>query len=308
MRRTVACLAAASLSLVACIPQEEAHPVARALPTVEDVRIELPESMARSVGDISEWYVATRDVTRTLNGGTAWVLIVVHTIVQFPPTSRSGDTYTWGPWSDALDPAEYKLDVRQLADGSYDWDLQGRNKTVAGAGFESVIFGNAVAGEREGTGNGRFTLDFDAGARVNPIDSNGDRGVVEIRYDLLARHLDMDIAGIENRDGALVPVAYEYEYTAAGDGGGDMVFQVHADSEDQGVAAEDATLRSRWQADGQGRADLRLTGGDFGTSEATGSQCWNRLFRTVYSEYSFDATLTEGNLADCAFATADLPR
>jgi hypothetical protein len=308
MRTTVACLAAASMSLVACIPQEEAHPVARALPTAEDVRIELPDSMPRSLGEISEWYVATRDVTRTLNGGTAWVLIVVHTIVQFPPTSRDGDTFTWGPWSDALDPAEYKLDVRQLADGSYDWDLQGRSKTVQGATFESVIFGNAVPGEREGTGNGTFTLDFDAGARVNPVDSNGDRGVVEIRYDLLARHLDMSIDTVETREGAEVPVSYDYEYTAGGDGGGDMVFQVHADSEDAGALAEDATLRSRWQADGQGRADIQLSGGDFGAQSATGSQCWNRMFRTVYSEYSFDATLTEGNVADCAFATADLPR
>jgi hypothetical protein len=294
-------------SLVACIPQEEAHPVARAIPTADDVRIDLPERAGFAIGDIAEWYVATRDVTRTLNGGTAWVLIVVHTIVQFPPTSRDGDGAVWGPWSDALDPAEYQLVVRELADGSYDWDLQGRNKTQAGALFESVIFGNAVRGEREGQGRGEFTLDFDAGARVNPIDSNGERGTVAIRYDLAARHLDMDIAAIETRDGRDVAVDYHYAYTAAADGGGDMVFQVHADTEDVGSAAEDATLRSRWLPGGAGRADLSLTGGDLGTSTATGSQCWSEMFRSVYEQFSFDATLTAGDPAACAFATADLP-
>jgi hypothetical protein len=310
--RTLVASTIASLSLFACIPKDDPHPVARALPTADDVRIDLPDRASKPgddnlVGEISPWYVATRNVTRGLNGGTAWVLIVVHTIVQFPPTSHDGATSTWGPWSDALDPAEYKLEVTEISNGSYDWALSGKSKTQPGAGFEVVIGGNAVPSEPEGRGHGSFIIDFDAGTRVNPVDSNGERGVVAVDYDLAQRHLDMEISTVETRNGTDVPVDYTYEYSEAVDGAGNMVLQIHADSEDEGPLAEDATVRSRWTAAGAGRADIQLANGDFGATVATAAQCWDTSFRTVYSEFSFDATLTEGDPSDCAF-TASLPQ
>jgi hypothetical protein len=45
---------------------------------------------------------------------------------------------------------------------------------------------------------------------------------------------------------------------------------------------EDVTMRSRWLADGEGRGDFRIAGGDLGTQQAIGSQCWNNLFRETY--------------------------
>src|SRR5688572_15666056 len=93
-------LAATGLALsfvtTGCVQaNDDLHPVAEALPTADDVRIDLPESAAgfKAVGQIAPYYVATRDVTRTLNGATGWVLVLVHTIVQFPPTTVDGDTY-----------------------------------------------------------------------------------------------------------------------------------------------------------------------------------------------------------------------
>ena len=302
---TVASLAA--VSLAACIqPQDDKHPIARAIPTAEEVQIKLPDASPRTVGELSEWYVVTRDVTRMLNGGTAWVLIVVHAIVQYPPTSQDGNRYTWGPWADPLDPAEYKLDVTDVGDGTYDWALSGRSKIVAGAGFEVVISGNAVPSEPEGQGNGNFTIDFDASERVNPIDNNA-RGVVTINYDLAQRHLDMAISTVENRDGVETPVDFEYTYDEAADRSGDMTLQAHADCEDAGPAAEDALIHSRWQNTGAGRSDIRLSGGDMGAAAATASQCWNTSVRTVYETFSLDATVEAGNEADCAFATEALP-
>ena len=57
-----------------------------------------------------------------------YVLILVHTIVLFPTTTVSGDTYVWGPHSQALDPAEWRRTVTQQPDGSYDWALDGRSR------------------------------------------------------------------------------------------------------------------------------------------------------------------------------------
>ncbi|MEZ4366275.1 MAG: hypothetical protein R2939_08290 [Kofleriaceae bacterium] len=298
-----------ALSLAGCVEQKpDTSDIARAIPTATQVQINLPgQAMARTLGELAPWYVATRGVTRTFNTGTAWVLVLVHTIVQFPVTSVDGDVYTWGPWDDGpLAPARYRLDVTALADGSYDWALLGQSKSVAGAEFEAVIAGNAVPGATEATGHGSFTLDFDAAERVNPVDNDGN-GTIAVDYDLLARTLAMSISAIEDRDGVPTPVDAEYAYAEDGAGGGDMVFTVHEDTDDVGPAAEDATLRSRWQADGAGRADLRLANGDLAALQITASECWDTSFGRTYYQDSQEWLPTEGVETSCVFATADLP-
>jgi hypothetical protein len=295
--------ATAALSLVACVKRDEPpSALERAIPTAEQVSIKLPMSSQRSVGQLAEWYVATRGVTTTFNGGSAWVLILIHTIVKFPVTSVDGDTYTWGPFSDALDPAEYKLDVRDVGDGTYTYKLSGRAKTQVGSQFEVIIDGTADPRNGELLGNGTFLVDFDAGRRVNPIDSGDARGQVEVNYDLALRHLDLTIMSTD-ASGNLVSADYAYNETAAG--GGDMVFDVDGDA-GGGPELEQVTLRSRWQADGEGRADARITAGNVGAG-ATASECWNQQFARVFYTDSVNFAPAEGNAGDCVFADADLP-
>jgi hypothetical protein len=297
---------ACAVSLVACIPnkaEEAPTAIAKAIPTAAQVKIELPVSNTRTIGELAEWYVATRNVTLTFNGGTAWVLLLVHTIVQFPVTSVNGDIYTWGPWSNALDPAEYKLDVRDVGDGTFEYQLAGRSKTQPGAQFEVVIDGFADPRPGDLLGNGNFVLDFDAGKRVNPIDSDPEaRGQIAVTYDLAARHLDL---GIVSTDASGNPVTADYAYNRALDGGGDMVFNIEGDAGGTALK-EKITLRSRWQANGIGRADARLAGGDLADG-ATASECWDASFRRVYYADSVNFVPTEGDVSACAFATADLP-
>src|SRR5688572_8383155 len=222
MKKLLLASCALSLAATGCIKQDgPPDEIARAIPTAEQVRIKLPASQARVVGELANYYVVTRDVTRTLNGGTAWVLILIHAIVQYPVTSINGNVYTWGPWSDTLDPAEYKLDVTDNGDGTYDYQLSGRNKTVANSQFEVVIDGHADTTPGEHKGNGDFAIDFDAGRRVNPIDSGDAKGKVTVQYDLAARHLDM-LAQAPDANGN--PAMFEYAYNETSDGGGDMVF------------------------------------------------------------------------------------
>ncbi len=290
-------------SLVACIKQDEApSDLKRAIPTADQVKIKLPQNANKAVGQLAEWYVATRNVTRTFNGGAGWVLVLVHTIVQFPVTSVSGDTYTWGPWSDALDPAEYKLDVRAVGDGTYEYQLSGRSKLSAGTSFEVIIDGKADPRPGELLGNGEFLIDFDAGKRVNPIDSGDAKGQVDVRYDLAARHIDLGIMSTNDQG---EPVMADYAYNETLDGGGDMVFNI--DGNAGGTAAiEHITLRSRWQSNGMGRADARMAGGDLNAG-AIASECWDGQFRRTYYTDSVNFAPTEGAVSACAFSAADLP-
>jgi hypothetical protein len=294
--------AAITLSLVACVKQDDASNVDRAIPTADQVSIKLPESKTRSIGQPAVWYAATRDVTRTFNGASAWVLTLIHTIVQFPATTVAGNTFTWGPWSGALDPAEYKLEVHAVGDGTYTYQLSGRSKSVANAQFEVVIDGTADPRAGDLEGSGEFLIDFDAGKRVNPIDSGDARGSVDARYDLAKHHLDLTIM---STDAAGKPVAADYAYNETVDGG-DMTFDVSADA-GGGPLLETVTLRSRWLANGAGRADARLAGGDLGVLQATASECWDTTFRRVFYTDSVNLAGTEGTASACAFATADLP-
>ncbi|HEX2685017.1 MAG TPA: hypothetical protein VHN14_00285 [Kofleriaceae bacterium] len=304
-----------ALSLVACVKQDAPpQDIDHAIPTADQVSIKLPDGASRvlarsseqnqdAVGQLASWYVATRDVTRTFNGGSAWVLVLVHTIVQFPVTTVNGDTFTWGPWSQALDPAEYKLDVRAVGDGTYEYKLSGRSKTQADAKFEVVIDGTSDprAGDLKGTGE--FLIDFDAGKRVNPIDSGDAKGSVDVKYDLAKQHLDLTIM---STDAAGKPVLADYAYNQTADGGGDMVFDVSSNIGGS-AALETLTLRSRWLDTGAGRADARIGGGDLGALQATASECWDTMFKRVFYTDSAGFASTEGVQSACAYATADLP-
>jgi hypothetical protein len=295
-----------SLAATGCVKQDStatSDEISRAIPTSDQVAIKLP-GQSRMVGELAKYYVVTRGVTATFNGGSAWVLILIHSIVQFPVTSVSGDKYTWGPWSGSLDPAEYKLEVTANADGTFDYTLSGRSKTEANSTFEAVIDGHADPTPGELQGNGNFLIDFDASQRVNPIDTGDAKGQVDVHYDLAARHLDLHIM---TQNAQNEPVSADYAYNAGADGSGDMTFSAQADIGGPTTAAENLTIRSRWLATGDGRGDARIDGGDLGAVQAVASECWNSLFRRVYYTDNVNFEPTEGDAGACAFATADLP-
>lgn len=318
MKTVLASLCA--LPLIACVQQDDSPKnIAAALPTSDQVAIKLPESTSRlatsrtevtavspqALGQLSMWYVATLDVTRVFNGGSEFVLGLLHRIVANPPTTIKGNTFTWGPGSDALSPADYKLDVVAVGDGTFTYELSGRSKIVANASFEVVISGTADPRKGDDQGNGTFSIDFDAGKRVDPT-SNG-TGTIHAAYDLAKKHLDLTI---DSTDALGAPLKGDYLYDKAADGGGQMVFQLVGNA-GLGPANETISLRSRWAPTGAGRADARIAGGDLGALTATASECWDTHFLQVFyiDALSNGGTLSasDGQASACAFADADLP-
>lgn len=304
-----------ALLATGCIQQNEGPVAVRnALPTHEQIRINVPENqrMYAGLGELSESYVLTRNISRTLNGGAAWVLILVHAVVQYPPTTAAGNTYTWGPHSDALDPAEWRLTVTELEDGSYDWQLDGRSKLTAGSTFETIIAGMAVPGADPHRGTGSFYVDFDAAERVNPVDNEA-AGRIDVAYDLENRDgtpssVQMHI--VAPAEGSATPgelVSADYSYFENMDGSGDLTFALNKDLDDEGSLAEDAVIRSRWIPTGAGRADMQVSGGDLNDLVVIASECWDTTFAQVYYEDNQEWKATEGDPAACAFADADLP-
>jgi hypothetical protein len=301
--------ATATLSLVACVNKDDSPDIDRSLPTADQVSIKLPKSNASAhadsqvIGQLSPYYLITLGVTTTFNGGSAWVLTLIHAIVQTPPTTVDGNVYTWGPGSNALDPADYKLVVTANADGTFSYKLSGKSKTLANAAFEVIIDGMADPTPGDGKGSGDFTVNFDAGRRVNPIQSGDGKGSMTVNYDLAKAHLDL---ALESTDAQGRPTAANYAYNAAKDGGGDMTFDVSADAGGTALL-ETLTLRSRWLGTGAGRTDAQITGGDLGSVQVTASECWSTAFGRVFYQDSNNFAPTEGAESSCAFTTQDLP-
>jgi hypothetical protein len=282
-----------------CVKQDAAPAgLAKGIPTSDQVAIKLPIAKTKSIGQLADYYVTTRNVTRMFNGGTAWVLTLIHAIVQYPVTNVVGNVYTWGPWTDALNPAEYQLQVTALADGTFDYVLSGRNKTVAGSTFITVIDGHSDPRPGENLGNGSFLLDMDASRIVNPIDSGDGTGQLTVHFDLAARHLDLGLAQ--------ATTTADYAYDEAADGSGDMTFDFQGDVNNNGSALENIQIRSRWLPTGAGRGDARVTGGDIAPNVATASECWDTTFGRVFFTDSWGAP-EEGTVGACAFANVDLP-
>jgi hypothetical protein len=318
MTRLKSLLAATTVAslMTGCLVKEQAAPseIAQAIPTSDQVAINLPETTAavskrgigssKELGQLADYYVLTRGVTDTFNGGSAWVLILIHTIVQFPVTSVSGDTYTWGPWTgSALDPAIYRLEVTANSDGSYDYAFDGHAKSDTTDTFLPLIAGHANPTPAAGQGSGTFLLDFDNARTVDPIDNANDKGQVDAAYDLAAMTLGLTIMSTDANGN---PTSAEYAYEQTASGGGAMTFSVQA-SLDGNPAQEDVAVRSRWLSTGAGRSDALVTGGDLGSAEAIASECWDTSFDEVYYTDNVNYQPTEGDASQCAFSNVDLP-
>lgn len=309
-----------ALPLIACVQQDDPPKnIAAALPTGDQVAIKLPESTAKlatsrsaatvspdALGQLSMWYVATLGVTKVFNGGSEAVLTLIHRIVEQPPTTVNGNTFTWGPGSQALDPADYKLDVIAVGDGTFTYQLSARSKIIPNASFEVVISGTADPRKGEDQGSGTFSLDFDASKRTDPTATG--TGSIHASYDLAAKHLDL---AIDSTDALGAPLKGDYTYDQAADGGGQMLFQINSNVDLLGPADETISLRSRWLPTGAGRADARIAGGDLGALTATASECWDTHFLQVFyiDAISNGGTLSasDGQASACAFTDADLP-
>lgn len=253
-------------------------------------------------GERAEFYALTRAVTLTVNGGTAGVLNLVEQITEYPPSTITQDSATWGPHTDALSPNTWKLVVTRSASAqnTYTYELSGKGKTEADSAYRVVLSGTHVDGG-ENFGTGTFLLDFTAASQLPEHDGNV--GAATITYSRATSSSDTEINAefVGIRDGAQT-VDAQYHYVETPGQGGLLDYDFQKDFV-AGPAIENATIRSRWQQSGAGRSDIRASGGDT-TSDVTISECWDSGFLSRFLEASFASGPSYGTAAVCAFTTA----
>ena len=94
-----------------------------------------------------------------------------------------------------------------------------------------------------------------------------------------------------------------YAYHSTNADGGNFQFDVYQDFVG-GSGIEHGKMRSRWQQDGAGRTDAKLSDGDV-TGELTANECWDSSFLSRYLNYSWDSSQNYGTETVCAFQVAE---
>jgi hypothetical protein len=280
------------------------------LPTESQLAINFPASGATDrsadVGGYAPWYVATRTVTESVNGVIRFVLGSVSWVVTTQRPTWVDDEHTramWGPYQDSgLDPVSTGIWVERQADGGFHWAVfQVPNGGTLEDDAVAIVAGEVDAGSTRSEASGTFAVDFDAAADLDPaVGTVGGFGV-EYAYDAEGVAALVGMQSYGQRNGELHDAAYSYEEDYTGAGTMDLAWLEDVNG---GGTDEVITLRSRWQADGQGRGDAEVLGGDLAV-DVTANNCWGADFETVYWTDTIGMYDEEGAESSCAFTPAE---
>jgi hypothetical protein len=322
-----------SLSLIGVVAASAACGGAElrlAVPTRDELTLRVPgadgEGQALRLGETSRLYEGTAQIARTINGGVGTVFALSEQIMALPPTDTDGETYAvWGPSEPrGLERHSFRFTVNRVAPGQFDYRLDARLKdAVAEEDFVAIWEGTSFPAD-EGRGHGTLALHWGA---LRSLDGDPCAvGEVAVDYAADVEPRRIDVRFVEVVDGCAderpTTASYHYEENADESGLMDYAFKknLHDVAEDKPLE-EVFAVRSRWLADGQGRADVRLSEGeietdlathlpDSGATTADVVECWDASFQVVFVDTTpaeLEPVLgfsEEGDVSACAFAEA----
>ncbi len=333
MKRSSWAWIATTLALTAapgCVlkPQDDGSRFRDAVPQASEVEIKGPDSGGAATsgtnafqppsgvetsdpwasGPWAKYYGFTREVRKGVNSLTGVLLGGIWIVVNTQPTSVDAHQAIWGPYTDSLEPVTWRFRVEEVADGEYDYALEGRPKTsTSDADFRTVLGGKGYGRGDPRHGDGHFTLDLDAARELDPFDHQDESGTITVNHDLppdITKRLSREhvvTAQVRPSD-----TAAWYDVTSVDnqDGTGVLIVNAHDDVDDSHTTAmEDVGIMSQWRADGAGRADITIAGGDVPASvgKVTAVECWASDFTRSYYNDSISMEPSEGDAAQCAY-------
>ena len=278
-----------------------------AAPSAQTVSLNVPAGAGSSTASVKEsanvigarasMYELTRGVTAVVNGGVGVTLLVLEAIVDTQPTSLTIDHATWGPYTGALDPTTWKLDVSKVGTSDYSYVLSGKPRAAADPAYVAVIAGKAHVVSRV-VGSGDFVFDFTA---LHTLDSSEKaQGTIAVHYDNSASPRVVAVAfnGFDDGNGSYTPNDAAYKYSENADHSGSFEFVTKADVDHDPLRVQETLgIRSDWLATGQGKSVAGATGGSL-AADATLEECWDTSFARSYFTDSWNPADSEGDAAD----------
>jgi hypothetical protein len=206
----------------------------------------------------------------------------------------------WGPFTDALSPNSWKLTVTKTGDDTYAYKFDGKAKTAADSEFKTVLSGShSIAVDAQGNrvrnyGSGDMKIDWDAAQTLPEHDAN--IGTADIRYSRPDAQAEAKVEAHfrnvkdDERPGTKVNADYGYKEIPGAGGEFDFALDKNFDTDPARSAIEHLTVKSRWGQSGAGRADVKISGGDFSIASATVNECWDANFASQYLQASWVTT------------------
>ncbi len=254
-------------------------------------------------GGTASFYQFTWDITESVDTVTLAILGEVAAVASLPPTTIDGSHAVWGPsGSDALDPVTWKLTVTLVGPDQYTYEVDGRpHLSQSDADWKAILTGQGWGKGSPSYRSGSFVVDADALRSLDPTRTTS-TGSVTITYD--ARSYPINVtADVEPNDGT--GQSYHADVLHGQDGSGVLSLTAVADvSTPPDGVNENVNENSRWNSTGAGRADVKLSGGDYQSTTVLASQCWSDAFAQVYYTDSVNYQPTSGSPSACAFAQA----
>jgi hypothetical protein len=264
-----------------------------------------------AAGPYAKWYGFTRVVRGGVNLVTWAVLGSVWAIVHTEPSSVQDGEAIWGPYTDALEPVTYRFRVTRVAEAEYDYALEGRPKASRSDGdYRTVLAGHGYGKRHSDHGEGDFTIDLDVARELDRFAHQNDSGTVHIVHHLPhdagqgGGALPRSILAEVTPDPAINPESFTVTSNAEVDGTGSLHVDANADVDDSKTTQlEDIVIDSRWRAEGAGRADIAIAGGDIPAEPGvvTAVECWGADFMRSYYADSLGIEPSEGEISACVY-------
>jgi hypothetical protein len=250
----------------------------------------------------ASFYEFTWSITNAVDTVTVAIVGEIVAVASLPPTTIDANHAVWGPGGSALDPVQWRLTVTLVGDEEYDYAVDGRaHLSQSEADWRSILTGHGFGMGSASYRSGSFVVDEDALRALDPTRTSS-TGSVTITYDARSYPLNAKADVVPN-DGT--GRNYHVAVQHAQDGAGTMGLTALSDmSTPPDGANESVSENSRWDTTGAGRADVRMTGGDFGSTVVLASQCWSDAFAQVYYTDNVSYQPTTGSVSACAYAQA----
>ncbi len=278
---------------------------ANALPRRDDLSSKLPAGATSqplegvstrrdglSVGEASVAWAQTRKAATDYNNVLSLVLGVVDQVRAAPPTTRTAQSRTWGPFADSNNAGrEVQVVIEQVDEVNFEWRIESR---AVGAAFIRVLTGNFVATDTARKGRGAFTVhvkDFRDVVKVSDELKQLDEVSVGYVTDMFPRRAEMVFTFKPGSTSGFSSIGYTARQQADGSGAMRFVYSL------TGPEVEEVEINSAWKPTGEGKAIGVVKRGLY--SGATITECWGKSFAVVHYTESWIGGMSSGPASDC---------
>jgi hypothetical protein len=247
------------------------------------------------IGQPAQSYLDAKKASTDFNALLDGLLTIVEYIRTLPPTSRTKDSRTWGPFSDDKNQGyESRLVITRIDAQHFEWHIQSHLKTSGEDAWFDVAVGNfqATGGIRKGKGRVELFIAENV-SKLKTLEAFGPVAHITTGYitDTDPLQVNMTFTFSAN-DAGYSELGYGYQEN--GDKAGKINFGLR--TLDPNVLFLDTT--AGWLPSGAGKATALVTEGNYKNAQST--ECWDTSFNTTYAFQNWPGGVNIGDPASCA--------